>query len=684
MKRPALTLLPLICASLMSVTALADSHPFNVDDLWNMQRVGAPVASPNGQFVAFSVSTPDMAANKSRSDLYLRKVDGNDSARRLTTNDASDVSPQWSSDGQFVYFLSSRSGSMQLWRIALSGGEAEQVSRYDTDINAYKLSPDGKRILLGFEMMTDCKDLACNNKKEDDAKAKKNTGKQYDRLFVRHWDTWKDGHVGKLFIDELNGGSVANQAKLLADLDADVPTKPFGGDEEWSFSSDSKSVFFVARLKGKTEAWSTNSDIYQINTDGSGLKNLTDDNKGYDNLPVASSNGKMLAYVSMARPMFEADKFAIKVRDLSSGTTRDISTQLDRSFGSLSWSGDNKTVYATADDVGNHSLFAIEVASGKYTRLISKGNVASYTVAGKNIVYGFDNLKSPVELHRIAANGGGATKLTAFNDELIKQVKFGDYEQFSFAGANDEKVYGYIVKPANFDASKKYPIAFLVHGGPQGSFGDHFHYRWNPQTYTGQGFVAVMIDFHGSTGYGQAFTDSISGDWGGKPFIDLQKGMDHVAKNYAYANTDNACALGGSYGGFMMAWIAGNWSDKFKCIVNHAGIFDGRAMYYTTEEIWFDEWEHSGPQYLNPDHYEKFNPINFVNNWKTPMLVVHGVKDYRVPYSQGLAAFTAAQRRGVESEMLVFPDENHWILKPQNSKQWHDAVNRWLHKHLDQ
>lgn len=682
MNRPLLTALALLAATPLAI-AQTQAQPFTVEHMWSLQRVGAPVASPNGQWVAFSVSTPDMAANKSRSDLYVKKIDSTDSPRRLTTHDAADVAPQWSADNQSIYFLSSRSGSMQLWRIAINGGEAVQVSHYDSDINAYKLSPDGKKVLVGFELFAECQDLACNNQKEEQAKSKKPTGKQYDRLFVRHWDTWKDGHVGKLFIDNVTADGVAHQEKLVVDLDADIPTKPFGGDEEWCFSADSQSVFFVARIKGKTEAWSTNSDIYQVNVDGSQLKNLTEDNRGYDNLPTVSSNGKYLAYVSMARPMFEADKFAIKVRDLSSGKTRDISTDIDRSFGGLTWSVDDKTIFATADDLGNHRLFAINVANGKYQRLLDKGTVSGYTLAGKNIVYGMDNLKSPVELYRLPANGGSATKLTAFNDERLQKMRFGDYEQFSFAGANDEKVYGYIVKPADFDANKKYPVALLVHGGPQGSFGDHFHYRWNPQTYAGQGFVAVMIDFHGSTGYGQAFTDSISGDWGGKPLVDLQKGMEYVGKNFTYANTDNACALGGSYGGFMMAWIAGNWSDKFKCIVNHAGIFDGRAMYYTTEEIWFDEWEHGGPQYLHPDHYEKFNPVNFVNNWKTPMLVIHGLKDFRVPYSQGLGAFTALQRRGVESEMLVFPDENHWILKPQNGKQWHDSVNAWLHKHLD-
>ena len=650
--------------------------PFTVDTMLSLHRVGAPVASPDGNYVVFSVSTPDVAANKNKTDLWLKSVNGSEAARRLTSHDAADSSPQWSVDGKYVYFLSSRSGSNQLWRIALAGGEAEQVSNYPLDINAYKLAPTGDKLLVSFEVFADCTTLACTAEREK--KAKQGSGQKHERLFVRHWDTWKDGHIAQLFVDALNGNKTANAPTLLSKLDADVPSKPYGGDEEFSFSPDGNTVYFQARVKGISESWSTNHDIYEVAASGGELKNLTTANMAVDTQPVVSPDGRYLAWLAMARPGFEADQLRVMIRDRKTGTVRNLSEGFDRSLGSLKWSADSKTLYGTGDDTGQHTLFSVNVGNGKWNRIVSKGFVGGFDLAGKQIVYAYDNLKLPAELFKISAGGGKATQLTAFNATKLATVQFGDYEQFSFKGAKDETVYGYLIKPANFEPGKKYPIAFLVHGGPQGSFGDHFHYRWNPQAYAGQGYAAIMIDFHGSTGYGQAFTDAISGDWGGAPLEDLQKGLAHALGKYDFLDGNRACALGASYGGYMMNWIAGQWSDGFRCIINHAGIFDTRAMAYTTEELWFTEWENGGPQYAKPEAYEKHNPIAHVNNWKTPMLVIHGLKDYRVPYGQGIAAFTALQRRGVPSELLVFPDENHWILKPQNSVQWHNAVFDWM------
>ena len=650
--------------------------PFTVSDMLSLHRVGGPAASPDGNYVVFSVSTPDIAANKNKTDLWLKSVNGNDAARRLTSHDAADSSPQWSADGKHVYFLSARSGSNQLWRIALAGGEAEQVSSYPLDINAYKLAPTGDKLLVSFEVFADCDTLSCSAEREK--KTKQGSGQKHERLFVRHWDSWKDGHVAQLFIDALNGNKTANAPTLLSKLDADVPSKPYGGDEEFSFSPDGNTVYFQARVKGVSESWSTNHDIYEVAATGGELKNLTPTNMAVDTQPVVSPDGRYLAWLAMARPGFEADQLRVMLRDRKTGAVRNLSEGFDRSLGSLKWSADSKTLYGTGDDTGQHTLFSVNVGNGKWKRLVSKGFVGGFDLAGKHIVYAYDNLKLPAEIFKISASGGKASQLTAFNAEKLAGVQFGDYEQFSFKGANDETVYGYLIKPANFEPGKKYPIAFLVHGGPQGSFGDHFHYRWNPQAYAGQGYAAIMIDFHGSTGYGQAFTDSISEDWGGKPLVDLQKGFDYAIGKYDFLDANRACALGASYGGYMMNWIAGQWSERFRCIVNHAGIFDTRAMAYTTEELWFTEWENGGPQYAKPEAYEKHNPIHHVNNWKTPMLVIHGLKDFRVPYGQGIAAFTALQRRGVPSELLVFPDENHWILKPQNSLQWHGAVFDWM------
>jgi len=299
-------------------------------------------------------------------------------------------------------------------------------------------------------------------------------------------------------------------------------------------------------------------------------------------------------------------------------------------------------------------------------------------MAGDRIVFALDYLLSPVELYSAGPGGEDPQPVTQINAQKVSFAKMGAPEQFIFSGWNDEPVHAYIVKPVDFDPAKRYPVAFLIHGGPQGSFGNHFHYRWNPQAYAGAGYAAVMIDFHGSTGYGQAFCDSIRGDWGGKPFVDLQKGLAAALDRYPWMDGDRVSALGASFGGFMINWISGNWPDRFKCLVNHDGNLDERMAYFDTEELWFPEWDHVGTPWENPEGYEKHNPINFVKNWKTPMLVIHGAHDYRVVDTQGISTFTALQRRGIPSKFLYFPDESHWVLQPANSILWHDTVIDWL------
>ena len=385
----------------------------------------------------------------------------------------------------------------------------------------------------------------------------------------------------------------------------------------------------------------------------------------------------------MRRPGFEADRFRVMLRDLATGNTRELAAEWDRSPSSLTFSHDGTAIYANAQDVGNRTLWHIDLDSGAMVKLVAEGSVSAVDTSPEGVVFARNDLKSPTELYVLASGDSEPRQLTDFSGPQLDGVAMGDYEQFSFSGANNETVYGWVVKPAGFKKGRKYPIAFLIHGGPQGSFSNSFHYRWNPQTYAGQGFAAVFIDFHGSTGYGQEFTDSISGDWGGAPLIDLQLGLKAAVEKYDFLDGDKACALGASYGGFMVNWIAGNWPERFDCLVNHDGVFDQRMMYYATEELWFPEWENGGPHFLKPENYEQHNPVNHVDRWQTPMLVIHGELDYRVPVTQGIGAFTALQRKGIPSRFLYFPDENHWVLKPQNSVQWHNEVNGWLHRYLD-
>jgi len=384
----------------------------------------------------------------------------------------------------------------------------------------------------------------------------------------------------------------------------------------------------------------------------------------------------------MKRPGFEADRFGLMAMDVATGKTREIAPKWDRSAGEIVLSGDGSLIYTSADDMGEHRLFAVDIATGKAEVVVDGGSIGSPGIAGTTLAYTKNSLKSGDQIVVAAFDGANPREITPSAGEMLPDVAFGDYEQFQFKGWNNETVHGYVVKPYNYQEGKRYPVAFLIHGGPQGSFGNGWSYRWNPQTYAGQGYAVVMIDFHGSTGYGQAFTDAISQHWGDRPLEDLQKGWAAAQKQYPFLNGDKACALGASYGGFMVNWIAGNWNEPWKCLVNHDGVFDQRMMGYATEELWFTEWEQGGTPYEKAANYEKFNPVNHVSDWKKPILIVHGQLDYRIPVEQGLAAFTAAQRQGIESKFLYFPDENHWVLKPQNSVQWHDTVNGWLKQHI--
>jgi dipeptidyl aminopeptidase/acylaminoacyl peptidase len=465
---------------------------------------------------------------------------------------------------------------------------------------------------------------------------------------------------------------------LTRELDADVPSKPFGDTSEYTFSPDGTKVVFSARLKGKSEAWSTNFDLYEVSAEGGEPRNLTSDNPAWDTQPVYSSDGTQLAWRAMKRPGFEADRFHIVIQDVKTGQRRLLTDGWDRSIESMAFSKDGRTLYAATDHLGQHPLWAVDVKSGKTTMLTGPGRVEAFVVGEKEIYATLSSLKSPAELYAITVKGGDLRELPKMNVEALSQRGLGEPEQFTFAGANDETVYGYVMKPVNFDPRRRYPIAFIVHGGPQVSYSNQWSYRWNPQTYAGAGYASVFIDFHGSPGYGQAFTDSISGDWGGKPLEDLQKGLAAALSKYQWLDGERACALGASYGGYMMNWMAGNWNEPFRCFVTHDGIFDNRAMAYSTEELWFDEWEFGGAPYEKPEGLEKHNPVNHVAQWSKPMLVIHGQLDYRVPYVQGISVFTALQRRGIPSRLLIFPNENHWVLKPANSVQWHREVEKWL------
>jgi dipeptidyl aminopeptidase/acylaminoacyl peptidase len=554
------------------------------------------------------------------------------------------------------------------------------VTDLPLDVGSMAVSPTGTYLAVSMEVFPDCPDLACTAGRLANEAERVSSGVIYDQLFIRHWDTWEDGRRSHLFAVPVKGDQT-EPLDLMRGMEADCPSVPFGGTEEYTFTRDGRGVVFSAKTADGSEAWSTDFDLFGSPVDGSHEpERLTEENRAWDTQPVFSPDGATLAYLAMERPGYEADRFRIILRDGPHGEDRVLTQDWDRSVGSMTFSPDGKTLLVTAQNLGNTSLFAVDVASGTVREILHEGTVRSPSYAGQRIVFGMDHLRSPVELYSAGLDGSDLRPITDVNAKRMARIRFGEPEQMTFRGAEGDQVYAWLVKPVDFDPGKRYPVAFIIHGGPQGSSSNNFHYRWNPQIYAAAGYATLMVDFHGSTGYGQAFTDAIRRDWGGKPLEDLQKGLEAALERNPWMDGSRACALGASYGGFMINWIAGNWPDGFRCLVNHDGTFDQRIMYFGTEELWFPEWEMGGTYWENPEGFEEFNPALHVDRWKTPMLVIHGGRDYRVPLEHGIGAFTALQRRGIPSRFLYFPDENHWVLSPANGILWHETVLAWLEK----
>ena len=682
-------LLPCALALATALSSPALARPMTEVDLATLNRVAAPTASSDGRWIIFQMTETAPDSYKRSTGLWLVDRNAKDAqpVRVADTPDKNETAPAFHPDGS-LYFLSNASGKNQVWRVdPEAAAAAAQVTDTKADVSGFKISPDGTKLLAWGDIARECTDFGCDAKDKGELPGP-GTGRHYKdgAGFVRHWDSWETpGTYSRPFVFNLDGGKAVMPRAIDAGLIGDSPSKPFGGGEELAWGADSRTVFFTLRKADKDEPTSTNLDIYSWLVDSRMMPvNLTQDNKATDTLPTPSPDGKLLAYAAMQRPGYEADRQVLMLRDLENGETSELTTAWDRSIGSIAWAPDGKSLYVTAQDVLDHPVFKVDARTGKVEKLKAtsehyEGNINDVTpLPGGALLYSRNSVAVPTDLWVRDAKGK-ITRLTDVNARQMAEIDPVKVDRLKFAGANGETVWGQIVKPAN--ATGKLPVAFLVHGGPQGSFGNSWSTRWNPRLFSAPGYAAVSIDFHGSTGYGQAFTDSINKDWGGKPLEDLKLGLAAAGKQDAGIDIANACALGGSYGGYMMNWIAGHWNDGFKCLVNHAGVFDLRAMAFETEETWFDEWDHGGPWWQRTDA-EKWNPVNHVTNWKTPMLVIHGEKDFRIPYSQSLAAFHALQRQGIEGELLIYPDENHWILKGQNSVQWYQTVFGWLGKHL--
>ena len=665
---------PALAASLaaLAISAPAAARQLTIADVTMLSRVGAPTASKDGRWLVWAQRETDLAADRGRYDLWRLDLSKPGAAPEKLVADPQVDENDPQIVGATVYY----SASDAIWSVPVTGGSPRRLTTFTGGFNGFKVAPTADRLVVWADRKPGAPTLEpAMEKRAPDA----GSARVYDQLFVRHWDTWADGNRQQLFVLPItSAGATGNGTAVVGALIGDTPSKPFGGGEEVAWSPDGRTLFFAMREAGRIEATSTNLDIFQVAADGFAAPvNLTDANDATDNQPAVSPDGRKLAYFAMRRPGYEADRQVLTVRDLATGRVVSLTERWDRSVGSIAWAPDSKSLYVTAEDTQEVPLWRVDVATGRVSRLTQQGHVSAVAITPQGPVIAMNNLLAPDDFYRVGPIA--PVRLTSVNATKLAGIDMPEVSRFNFKGANGDPVWGYAVKP--YGAAGKVPVAYMVHGGPQGSSNNSWSYRWNPAVFAGAGYGLVAVDFHGSTGYGQAFTDAIRGSWGGLPLEDLQKGLAAATTQFRWLDGDNACALGASYGGYMMNWIAGRWPDRFKCLVQHDGVFDARSMAYETEELWFDEWEHGGKTYYeDPQAYEKWNPVNHVTAWKTPMLVITGEKDFRIPYTQGLASFTALQRRGVPSRLVVFPNENHWVLKPRNSRQWYGEVLGWMDK----
>ncbi|MEP3226563.1 MAG: S9 family peptidase [Parasphingorhabdus sp.] len=676
----------LVLTGALFSTSIASARPMTAQDLATLKRLGSVAVSSDEKWAAFDVTQTDPDSYKRSTGLYLLNLSKPNAPplRIADKPDSSEHSPSFSIDGTKLYYLSDSSGSEQLWqtKIAKEGsvGEASQVSDLKADIAGFKLSPNGDRVAIWGDISKDCPTFGCDKEEEGNSNQSlpgPGTGREYDALFVRHWSSWEtSGIYSRIFSFDLNGDKLSDNGKPLdGDLIGDSPSKPFGGGEEISWSPSGTGLAFVLRKADRNEPKSTDTDIYGVSVATGAPSPMPGNGKATDTLPAFSPDDRWLAWAAMERPGYESDRKVVKLLRRGDEEPKVITGDWDRSVSSITWTPDSKALIVTASEILDYAAFRVDIADGNVTRLTKNGSVGNITpLQDGSMIFTKKSLHAPNDIYRRAVNGT-VTQLTNVNGDALAEIDEVTVERFNFKGAKGDQVWGQIIKPAG--AQGKLPMAFLVHGGPQGSFGDSWSTRWNPKVMAAQGYAVVTIDFHGSAGYGQEFMDSINQDWGGKPLEDLKLGHAAALKLDRQIDGTRSCALGASYGGYMMNWIAGQWPDQFDCIINHAGIFDLRSFAFSTEELWFDQWDHGGPWWERVDP-EKWNPIQHIDKWKTPTLFIHGEKDFRIPYTQSLMPFTYAQERNIPSKLLIFPDENHWILKGKNSVQWHDTVFDWM------
>jgi dipeptidyl aminopeptidase/acylaminoacyl peptidase len=672
----------LLLVSAASLSAQTPAkHAMTFEDLIAMQRVGEPVISPDGRFVAYTVGTAEVESNRIARNIWIVSTAPGSLPRQITQT-GHDTRPQWSPDGKKIAFLSSRDGATQVYVMTAQGGNATKVTSLSTGADNEKWSPDGKFIAFTSGVFPDCADDACNHLRDDAAEKNKVKARIYDHLLYRHWTHWSDGKRSHLFLVAANGGSLRD---LTAHADYDVPPDERGDASDFAFSPDGKELCFTA-VTDRPEAISTNGDLFLVPAAGGGAKRITT-SLGFDGHPTYSPDGRFIAYHSQKTPEYESDRWRLVVFDRARGTSTDLTESFDKSVDEIFWSADSGRIFFTSLNEAKQPVYEIAAGgSGAPHEILKDGFNESVSTAADGTTFAFlrSSLTAPAEVFIARTDGSGVQQLSHHNAARLEAIAMNPPEPFWYEGAGGTRVQGMMIRPPNFDVSKKYPLLLLVHGGPQSLWTDSWGYRWNEELFAAPGYVAVMINPRGSTGYGQKFTDEVTDDWGGRAYQDLMKGVDDVLEKYPFIDGDRVAAAGGSYGGYMIDWMATH-TGRFKALISHAGVYDKSGMYGATEELWFEEHDMAGTPWTNPASYQKWSPSTFARDlgkFRTPTLVICGEQDYRVPYTQSLEFFTALQRQDVRSKLMVFPDEGHWILKPLNSQLWYKVFSDWLATYL--
>ncbi len=661
----------------LASVAVAQTRNYTVEDLLKVRRVADPQISPDGKHIAFTVGDVNLDANRVINQIYVIGIEGGE-AKRLTNGDQSATSPRWSPDGKKIAYTTGG----QIWVMDDDGEHKEQITKISTDAASPVWSPDSKWIAFTSDVHPDCQDDDCNKRKDESAEKSKVKAHVTERLLFRHWNEWRDIKRTHVFVVSSRGG----RARDLTPGDFDSPPYAAATGTDFAFSPDSTELAYV-RNPDTVEAVSTNSDIYLVPINGGQARNITSNKRGYDVGPVYSKDGRYIVYRSQATAGFEADRWRLIAYNRSTGTSSELARGFDQQVEEVVISPDSKLVYFTAGEHGKEPIFKVALAPGAPTKIISNVFATNVQMSadGRTLIFLNSSIASPAEVYRANADGSGLTTLTHFNRDLMERAKLKPAEDVEWNGALGQKIHGFIVKPLDFDPAKKYPLVVLIHGGPQSAWNDNWGFRWNPQVFANSGYVVFAPNPRGSTGYGQQFVNEISGDWGGKVYTDIMNGVADVIRRNSFIDRNRIGAAGASYGGYMIDWIEGHNSDprfQFKVLVSHDGVYNLTSMFGATEELWFPIWEFKGTPWTNPTMYERWSPSNYVKNFKTPILIIHGELDYRVPIGEGLQLYTAAQRMGVPSKLLIFPDEGHWVLKPQNSQLWYHTVLDWLDKYL--